>query len=195
MKLYITPNSPYARIARVALIDAGLADKAQVITVQTRLPNSDFFKVTPLARVPALTHGDMLIADTADICAYFDEITGRAQFLPPRSPSCRSLHNIAAGFLDGVAVSLRENACPPNESSPCVKSYEASRALNALAWLETRFAPATWDFIAITLAVTIDIANRRGINKNWSTTAPRLTNWAKSAQLFPSMFQTAPGPA
>ena len=195
MKLYITRNSPFARIARVALIDAGLADRTEVITVQTRKPDSEFFKISPLARVPVLALGNDLIADTADACACFDYLTKSQQFFPPESAFQRSLRNIASGFLDGVAVTLRENARPPGECSPSVKSYEAGRALTALAWLDKRFQPGAWDFTAITLAVAIDIAARRGIDSNWAETAPALTTWANTAALRPSMQETVPGPA
>lgn len=46
MRLYYTPNSPYSRIASVALRDTGLAGWHEVEAV-TRDPATGFFAVSP----------------------------------------------------------------------------------------------------------------------------------------------------
>ncbi|MCP4048534.1 MAG: hypothetical protein GY732_21355 [Gammaproteobacteria bacterium] len=51
-KLYFTPNSPYARIARVAARESGLIDQIDEIEVVTRDEATWYFEITPLARVP-----------------------------------------------------------------------------------------------------------------------------------------------
>jgi len=89
VRLYITPTSPYARITRVALIEDGLSDTIEVINVTTRARDTDYFNITPLARVPALVDGDTLIADTRDICAHFDSITKTARWCLPDSTTAR----------------------------------------------------------------------------------------------------------
>jgi glutathione S-transferase len=40
MKLYITPGSPYARMARVMVIEKGLESRVEVIVAQTRAADS-----------------------------------------------------------------------------------------------------------------------------------------------------------
>ena len=62
MRLYYTANSPYARMARVAARESGLADRIEEIEAVTRAAGSPHFAVTPLARVPVLVDGAATLA-------------------------------------------------------------------------------------------------------------------------------------
>lgn len=46
MKLYITAGSPYARIARIVIIEKGLEDRIDIVPAQTRLADSPYFRIT-----------------------------------------------------------------------------------------------------------------------------------------------------
>ena len=116
IRLYYTPNSPYARIARVAARESGLIDTVDEIVAITRSPDSSLFAISPLARVPVLVDGTTTLADTRDICGYFDGLTGLAQWCPDESSDARYLRHVTTGFLDGVAVWLRENARPDGQA-------------------------------------------------------------------------------
>lgn len=197
IQLYYTPNSPYARIARVALIDAGLAEKTDFIPVQTRDAKTEFFQITPLARVPTLIHGDRLIADTRDICHYIDGLIDTPRWLAHETPSGQTQRHIATGLLDSIAIWLRENARPSQTKSQVVLEYETHRVCKILAWLEQHFdqiltPPDRWDFTTLTMAAALDIAQSRGMAVVQSTNAPRLMNWLHDASQRPSMRQTAP---
>ncbi len=39
MKLYITPGSPYARMARIVVLEKGLESRVEIITAKTRVPD------------------------------------------------------------------------------------------------------------------------------------------------------------
>ncbi len=195
MKLYYTPNSPYARIARVAALESGLANRVEFIQAKTRDPETDFFEITPLARVPALTDNGVLIADTRDICAHFDRVTGTPVWLPPETPATRTLRHVAVGFLDGVAVWLRENARCHGEKSAAVMRYEEHRARHALLWLDRNaHPPEPLDFTSLCLVCAIDIGLKRGMGADWGKLAPGLIGWATTTAQRPSMRATAPGP-
>ena len=58
MKLYITEGSPYARIARVAIIEKGLENRVEIILAKTRSANSPYYGVNPSGRVPYLIRDD-----------------------------------------------------------------------------------------------------------------------------------------
>ena len=193
MKLYYTPNSPYARICRIALRESGLSNRITEVEAATRDTNSEFFNVTPLARVPALVDGGILVADTRDICAYFDAVCERVIWCPSETENARTYRHIAVGFLDGVAVWLRENARPNGEKSTAVMAYEEHRAHIALAWLE-KFQPATDTLNFSTLAITcaIDIARQRGMATDWDAHAPTLLNKVDIALDRPAFRATTP---
>ena len=46
MKLYVTLTSPYARLARMMVLEKGLAHRVEIIPVQTRTPGSPYYGVT-----------------------------------------------------------------------------------------------------------------------------------------------------
>ena len=52
MKLYITPTSPYARIARMVILEKDLANRVEIIGAQTRRDDSPYYAVNPSGRVP-----------------------------------------------------------------------------------------------------------------------------------------------
>lgn len=197
IQLYYTPNSPYARIARVAIIDAGLAGKTDFIPAQTRDAKTEFFQVTPLARVPTLIHGDRLIADTRDICHHIDGLLDAPQWLAHETPTKQTQRHIATGLLDSIAIWLRENARPSQTKSPVVLNYESHRVSQILAWLEQHFdqvftPPDRWDFTTLTIATALDIGRSRDMAVVQSANAPRLKSWLGDAVLRPSMRQTEP---
>ena len=195
MKLWYTPNSPYARIARVALRESGLRGRVDEVEAKTRDAGSGYFHVTPLARVPYLEDGNARFSDTRDICAHFDAVEGQARWLPPEDDATRFLRHVAVGFLDGVAVWLRENARREGQKSQPMMAYEAARARRVLDWLEPRWqGEGRWDFTALTLACAVDIGLDRGMGRDWIDVAPGLVSWAKDRAGCPFMQETAPGP-
>ena len=52
MKLYITPGSPYARMARIVVFEKGLNDRVETLVAKTRAPGSPYYAVNPSGRVP-----------------------------------------------------------------------------------------------------------------------------------------------
>lgn len=191
--------SPYARIARVAIIDAGLADRTEFIPMQTRDAKTDLFQITPLARVPTLKHAGRLIADTRDICHYIDGLIETPKWLVPENGTSQTQRQIATGLLDCIAVWLRENARPTGTRSQTVLDYEVHRVREILFWIEAHFAaiftPADrWDFTTLSLAAALDIAQLRGMESVRPENAPRLMEWLQDTVTRPSMRQTAPLP-
>ena len=131
MKLYITPGSPYARIARIVVIEKGLQSRVEIITAQTRLADSPYYSINPSGRVPYLVRDDGVgLEESAVICAYLDQLDGNPAFDLPagdRAWEARRLEALARSMLDGLAVWSREILRPQNERSPTVIQHEADR--------------------------------------------------------------------
>ena len=73
MKLFITPGSPYARMARITVIEKGLESLVEVIVAQTRTSNSPYYAINPSGRVPYLMRDDGVgLEESAVICAWLD---------------------------------------------------------------------------------------------------------------------------
>ena len=47
MKLYITPGSPYARMARIMVLEKLLEDRVEIVPALTRSIDSPYYTLTP----------------------------------------------------------------------------------------------------------------------------------------------------
>src|SRR5438128_8658857 len=120
MKLYITPGSPYARMARIVVLEKGLADRVEIIDALTREADSPYYAINPSGRVPYLVRDDGAgMEESTLICAYLDQLDGRPMFAPP-SLEAQRLEALARSLMDGLAVWGRELTRPPSERSPDV---------------------------------------------------------------------------
>ena len=144
MKLHITQTSPYARIARAAIIEHGLDDRIEVVTARTREPGSPYYEVSPSGRVPFLERDDGPGLEETDlICAHLDAMSDRRPLLRrPEEADWQAgrLHALARSFIDGLAVWVREMRRPENERSPTIIAHEAARADRMLDLWEKEIA-------------------------------------------------------
>ncbi len=199
MKLFVTPNSPYARIARIAAIEAGLAEAIEEVRVVNRSPDSPLLAHSPVCRVPTLVEGALVLGEARNICAYFDRVSGRARCFPEGRADdwqARGLESLVTGFLDGVAVWNRELRRAPAAQSAFLLEVEARRATRCLDHLEAvcpeEAAAWPWDFTRIALAATLGILDHGLPDLDWRQGRPRLAAWFEAASARPSMRATAP---
>src|SRR3954451_10293794 len=111
MKLYITPGSPYARMARIVVIEKGLGGRVEVIVARTRAPGSLYYQINPSGRVPYLIRDDGVgMEESALIAEYLDRLDGCPSLSPAGEDAweARRLEALARSMLDGLAVWSRE---------------------------------------------------------------------------------------
>ena len=199
MKLYITPGSPYARIARVVVIEKGLESRVEIITAQTRLTDSPYYSVNPSGRVPYLIRDDGVgLEDSAVICAYLDRLDGSPAFDLPAGDQAweaRRLEALARSMLDGLAVWGREITRPQNERSPTVLQHEAHRSERmADLWegeIEQPLMRSALNLAQITLACALGFEARIP-DLRWRPGHPKLCDWFGRMAARPSIAATAP---
>ena len=81
MKLYITAGSPYARMARIMVLEKALESRVEIIVAQTRRADSPYYKINPSGRVPFLVRDDGVgLEESSLICAYLDHLDGKPAF-------------------------------------------------------------------------------------------------------------------
>jgi glutathione S-transferase len=84
MKLYVTLTSPYARLARILVIEKTLEDRVDVIAVKTRIADNPYYQINPSGRVPYLIDDAGIgMEDSQLICAYLDSLNGKPLFHDP----------------------------------------------------------------------------------------------------------------
>jgi glutathione S-transferase len=198
MQLYVTLTSPYARLARILVLEKGLGDRVAIIEAKTRTVGSPYYGINPSGRVPYLIDASGVgLEDSQLICAYLDQLDGAPRFHLPADSSnwaYRRLEATARSMCDGIAVWVREMARPPNERSPTVLAHEVARSERLADLFEERVgdaelkgAPKMAHFI---LAAALDMAHKRG-SGDLTRGRPRLAVWHRDISELPSLRATA----
>lgn len=200
MKLYITPTSPYARMARIVVIEKGLEDRVEIIEARTRTPDSPYYAINPSGRVPFLLLDDGTgLEDSPLICTYLDHLDGCPSLDPPPGPegwNARRIEAMARSMLDGVAVWGREMHYRPEEvRSRFILDHEAARARRMADAFEREIGhPALngpLNMAQITLACTLH--GRKSLTGfDWRAGRPGLAAWVDCIGERPSMASTVP---
>jgi len=199
MKLYITPGSPYARMARIVVLEKGMESQVEIIAAKTRTADSPYYGINPSGRVPYLVCDDGFgLEESAVICAYLDHFDGNPLFdLPGGDPSweARRLEASARSMLDGLSVWVREMLRPENERSPRVIQHETDRAHRMTDLWETEIDRAPMrgalSMVQITLACALGLEARNS-GFRWRPQHPKLCAWYDQIAARPSFAATVP---
>jgi glutathione S-transferase len=199
MKLYVTYGSPYARLARIIIIEKALEGRVEIIQAKTRTPGSPYYQINPSGRVPYLVDNTGVgMEDSQLICAYLDGLDGKPRFHRTAHASDWAhlrLEFAARSMCDGIAVWGREMARPENERSPTTLAHELARAQRMADYFEDRVTDPLMQgrsaMAHLILAVAIEMARKRGLG---DLTAGRrqLASWMRPISNIPSMQRTAP---
>jgi glutathione S-transferase len=132
MKLYVTYTSPYARLARIVVVEKGLEDRVEILEAKTRTLGSPYYQINPSGRVPYLIDdAGVGMEDSQLICAYLDGLDGKPRLHHPLRDSVwayRRLETMARSLCDGISVWVRAMNRPENERSPTVLAHEPPAA-------------------------------------------------------------------
>jgi glutathione S-transferase len=199
MKLYVTPGSPYARMARIVVIEKGLERRVETIFAQTRTAGSPYYEINPSGRVPYLVRDDGVgLEESAVICAWLDQLDGKPAFALPAGEAgweaCR-LEALARSLMDGLSVWLRELYRPADERSPGVIRHETDRASRMVdLWereIEHPYMSGALNMAQLTLACALGI-EARNPHLDWRSGHAGLSEWYRRVAARPSFAATAP---
>jgi glutathione S-transferase len=199
MKLYVTYGSPYARLARIIVIEKAIEDRVEIIKAKTRTPGSPYYQINPSGRVPYLIDDTGVgMEDSQLICAYLDGLDGEPRFHNASHASDKAylrLEFAARSMCDGIAVWGREMARPENERSPTTLAHESARAQRMADFFEDRVTDPLMQgspcMAHLILAVAVEMTRKRGLG-DLTAGRPRLASWMRSISDLPSMQRTVP---
>lgn len=200
MKLYITPTSPYARVARMVVIEKGLDQKVEVIEARTRLQDSPFYELNPSGRVPFLVRDDgPPIEDSQLIAAYLDNLDGKPFLTPPYhldNWTYGRLETYARSMTDGLSVWVREMRRPESERSPTIIMHEAARAARMADFWEKEIGHPLMqgppNMAQLYLLAGFDQVAYWKLGR-YADGRPQLTAWLSQVHQRQSVSRTAPG--
>ncbi len=201
MKLYVTPTSPYARLALIVRLEKDLADKVELVWTRTRKPNDPMLAINPSGRIPFLLLEDGTgYEDTDVIVPYLDSLVSPRQFEPPGGDDYwpyRRLQAMARSMLDGVSVWAREVLRPKNELSPGIIEHERRRASRMADYFENIVGDPSLigdlNTVQLTLFCALDV-ERRLPALHWRTGRPGLVDWYTHMLDIPSVSGSVPRP-
>ena len=200
MKLYVTPTSPYARMARIVVLEKGLTDSVEIIAAQTRQVDSPYYDINPSGRVPYLVLSNGVgLEDSALICSYLDHLDSTPVITRPamyENWDLARLEMLTRSMLDGLSVRGRELTRPTSEQSPTILQHEAARAERmADFWnveIDDPLMREPFNMAQLTLIVTLTLAESSG-NLLWREGRENLAAWVDQLATRPFIAATAPG--
>ena len=200
MRLYVTPTSPYARLAMIVRLEKGL-DEIELVWTRTRVPDDPMLAFNPSGRIPFLRLDDGSgFEDSEAIVDYMDALALPCRFAPPAGedywPFRRRLAT-ARSMLDGVSVWAREIVRPENERSPTIVEHERRRALRLADRFEGEVGTPAFegplDMPQLLLFCALGI-ERRLPAFDWRTDRPGLVAWHARLAALPSVTGSLPPP-
>jgi glutathione S-transferase len=200
MRLLYTPNSPFARKARVLVRERQASGLVEEQIADPFDSGSAVQSANPLGKVPALViSGRSAIFDSPLIVEYLDSNLPGAASLPPSGEArWRSLRYqaLADGIMDAGVSMVFEKA--RSDSTPSARWMDRWRTaiLGSVAMLEDEVQdlPTFPDVGAIAVACALCYLDFRHAALNWRADAEKLVLWLEDATRRPSMTATEPGP-
>jgi len=201
MKLLGSPTSPYARKARIVIIEKGLEDRVEIVAANPLGSDEDaapLRAVNPVGKIPALVRdtGEALY-DSPVICEYLDHVGKGPALLPPAGEArWTTLRRQALG--DGVADAafsiVMELRRPETERSADWQTRWLNIILRAADAVEAELAQGDigFDLGGLSLVSGFSYVAFRLPQIDWRAGRPRLTAWMATQEARPSVAGTAP---
>src|ERR1700758_2235942 len=98
--LYTNPMSR-GRVARWMLEETGQPYKTEVLDYASTMKAPAYVAINPMGKVPAIRHGDIVVTESAAICAYLADAFPQARLAPPPGDSLRGSYYRWLFFVAG----------------------------------------------------------------------------------------------
>lgn len=198
LRLHQSGASPFARMVRVLLHEAGLSESVELVeAVGTPLePGTMPVDQNPLGKIPTLEREDgAAIHDSRVICRYVDDLAG-GRFYPgkPRLWETLTLEATAHGIAEAAILMVYEGRVrPPKKRSADWVEAQWSKAARAMDHVESRWMShlaGPVDGAQVALACALGYLDLRHSDRDWRAGRPALAAWEARFAERPSMQAT-----
>jgi glutathione S-transferase len=201
MKLYISPQSPFARKVRVVARETGLAARIEEVAaaVSPVKANAEVGRANPLVKVPTLVLDDgATLFDSPVICEYLDSLHAGRKLFPPAGEArwtALRLQAVGDGILDAGILARYETVLRPEALRwPDWIAGQRGKWHAGLDHLERSAgalagAPTIGSIAAACALGWLDF--RYGA-EDWRASRPALARWYETFAARESMRATAP---
>lgn len=132
--VFFTNPMSRGRIVRWMLEEVGTAYRTEIVAFGADMKSPGYLAVNPMGKVPAIRHGDVVVTETAAICAYLADAFPEASLAPPahaRGAYYRWLF-FTAGPLEAAITDRMLKAAPSPEQEAAVGYGNAETVVGAL---------------------------------------------------------------
>jgi glutathione S-transferase len=199
MKLLGSTTSPYARKARLVLLEKRLPH--EFVADPPREPGSQVPRLNPLGRIPALLLDDgTCVFDSPVICDYLDALNDDPVLVPRGDPLARTRvkrwEALADGILDSAVVIRIETLRPAGQQDLAAIERHGAAIGRALAWAAAQLGPDGWceggrltlaDLALVCALLYLDL---RQPERDWRRAHPALAAFAARMLARPSVRAT-----
>jgi len=186
MKLLGTQTSPYARKARLVLLEKHIPHEFVIDAPQD--PDSLVLRVNPLGRIPALILDDgFCVFDSAVITDYADTLND-SPVLIPRADNLSRLRvkrweALCDGIMDSAVVVRMEGLRPAGQQNHTTLELHNTAITHALEYASLLLGEATWcegqsvtlaDLALVSALIYLDL---RQAERDWRSAHVNLAAW------------------
>lgn len=198
MKLYATPTSPYARKARVLILEKNLT--VESVHADPWPEDSPVPARNPLGKIPVLELApDSFLFESALVVHYLDQVDGKS--LEPKDPvgywQSQWWQALGNGIIDAVIQRVIEGRRPEDKRWDGKLEREAARVARAVTVAESayrggRFLVGEGFTLAdLVLGVALQYVDFR-FPHNWRAGAGNIARWHAGIASRPSFVETMP---
>ncbi len=200
LRLHVSPTSPFVRIARVALIEAGLDGDVTLVQASGNPidPGSMPVGANPLGKIPTLERPDgPALYDSRTICRYVDALSGgRLYPAAPRLWETLTLEATGQGMVEAAVLMVYEARLRPEAArSPDWVEGQWAKVDRALDVIEARWMShlaGPLDMGQIAVGCALGYLDFRHGAREWRRGRPALAAWQDRFAERQSMQATIP---
>lgn len=197
MKLYFANTSPYARKARMVILEKDLSGRVETIFQNPFEDSPDLKKANPLGKVPALvTDEGTTIFDSPVICAFLDSLAPKPPLIPADEARWSVLTGeaLADGLLDSAFAIVMERRRPGEQQSEMWLERWESGIQRTIAAVDADLTSFVGDLTLaqIALGAALGYLDFRLPDIDWRSFNPAVAAWYVNFASRPSMKATDP---
>jgi len=198
MKLFYSPNSPYARKARIVIREKSIAGVEEIL-VNTADNSPELLAINPLGTVPTfLTDAGLHLCESPIICEFLDSLPSSAPLLISNDFGARlcilSLAALGDGIMDAAVTMVMESRRPPEKQMHATierKEKAVLRAIEKIASAKLDYSfPLTMG--TLNVAVALLYIDFRLPHLAWRIAHPEMAVWVDGLDTTESFATTRP---
>jgi len=200
VKLFYSPNSPYARKCLVVALELGLRERIETLpgNASPTRRDPDIAAKNPLSKVPTLVADDGTVLFDSPVIAEYLNALGGGKLIPPDGPARWNVlveQALGDGILDAALLARYEIALrPENLRWSDWTSGQLDKVGGGLDEVERRAARFgdRVDLGTIALACMLGYIDFRFAHLEWRSKRPDAAAWFERFAARESMMKTAP---